>query len=297
MRLGLRVDVDTLRGTRHGLPRLLRTLERHRIRASIFASVGPDNMGRHLWRLLRPRFAAKMWRSGAATLYGWDILLRGTLWPGPEIGPRCREQLAAAVHAGHELGLHAWDHHRWQRRLDRMDRGAIREELARGVEMLATCAGATPTCSAAPGWICDERALLEKSAFPFRFNSDCRGSHIFRPRVGAELLDQPQIPTTLPTFDEMVGRTGLDAESWNPWVLAQLEPAGCNVLTIHAEVEGLAFAALFEDFLLRARAHGVEILPLGELLPELESLPEGALGRGSVPGREGALAVQLASTS
>lgn len=294
MRLGLRVDLDTLRGTSRGLPRLLRTLERHRIRASFFASVGPDNMGRHLWRLLKPRFAAKMWRSGAATLYGWDILLRGTLWPGPQIGPRCREQLSAMVRAGHELGLHAWDHHRWQRQLEHMDRGAIARELRRGVEMLASCAGAEPTCSAAPGWICDERVLLEKSAFPFRFNSDCRGSCVFLPRVGTELLRQPQIPTTLPTFDERVGRTGLSADEWNPWVLAQLRPNACNVLTIHAEVEGLAFAELFEDFLLRARAHGVEITPLGELLPESGELPEGALGRGEVPGREGTLAVQIA---
>jgi undecaprenyl phosphate-alpha-L-ara4FN deformylase len=293
MQLGLRIDVDTLRGTQRGLPTLLRILERHGLRASIFCSVGPDNMGRHLWRLLRPRFALKMWRTGAAKLYGWDILLRGTLWPGPRIGPRCRAELRAVVQGGHELGLHAWDHHRWQRALERMQPAAIAHELSLGFEMLTSCAGEAPTCSAAPGWVCNDAALLAKLAFPFRYNSDCRGESAFRPLVRGERLAQAQIPTTLPTFDEAVGRHGLRPEEWNAWLLGRLSPERTDILTIHAEVEGIACAALFEDFLLRARAHGVALRALGELVDLEAPLPEGRIELGEIPGREGSLAVQV----
>lgn len=290
--VGLRVDVDTLRGTRDGVPRLLDILSEHEILASFFFTVGPDNMGRHLWRLIRPGFLHKMLRSRAASLYGWDILLRGTLWPGPLIGKNQAPAIRRTAAAGHEVGLHAWDHHRWQTKLAHMKPPDIRAEIQRGMNVLTDILDTSPTCSAAAGWICNDTVLEEKNAFPFRYNSDCRGTSIFRPVVdGVECI--PQIPVTLPTYDELIGRDGITDENYNETLLSRLKAGALNVLTIHAEVEGIARSNLFIRFLDLAKERQVCFLPLGDLLPALDMIPTGSIRFEPVTGRDGAVCQQV----
>jgi len=293
-KLGLRVDVDTFRGTRDGVPALLDILGKHGLKATFFFSVGPDNMGRHVRRLLRPAFLAKMLRSRAGSLYGWDILLRGTLWPGPLIGRRLGHVIRAAAAQGHEIGLHAWDHHLWQTKIDQLNAAAIREQLSLGVDELTAITGQRPRCSAAAGWQCNEQALVEKDSLGFEYNSDCRGDHIFRP-LARGLVCAPQIPVTLPTYDELVGRDGVTDENYNDVLLGLVRPDRLNVLTIHAEVEGCSRSALFDAFLRQARARGIECLPLRELLPAGQVFSTGHIVAAGIPGREGAACWQASA--
>lgn len=296
IRAGLRIDVDTLRGTRIGVPSLLVLLAQHNIRATFFFSVGPDNMGRHLRRLLKPAFFFKMLRSGAPSLYGWDIIFKGTLWPGPLIGQKAGNVIRAAADAGHEIGLHCWDHHFWQTKIENLNRDAIIRETERGRAALEKISGHRINCAAAPGWRLTEEALLARETFSFRYLSDCRGSTVFRPLAGGRTLDTPQVPVTMPTYDELIGTAGVSKETYNSRLLDLFKPSKLNVLTIHAEAEGIGCRSLFAEFLDRSEARNIRFQPLGDFL-EMAPISTSTIGRGRVPGREGWIACQIDGNS
>ncbi|MBL7225856.1 MAG: 4-deoxy-4-formamido-L-arabinose-phosphoundecaprenol deformylase [Desulfobacteraceae bacterium] len=297
MHIGLRIDVDTFRGTKYGVPNLCRLLADHAVSASFFFSVGPDNMGRHLWRLIRPRFFLKMLRTKASSLYGWDILFRGTLWPGPVIGRKLGHIIRSVSDAGHEVGLHAWDHHGWQANIERMKSDAIFHSLNKGVVLLTRTLGRPPVSSAAPAWKCNDLVLLEKAKFPFSYNSDCRGEEIFYPLVRGEAVSQPQIPVTLPTYDEVIGRNHVTKSNYNDYLISLLQPEKLNVLTIHAEVEGVVCLEMFDRFLKMVHAIGAKIVPLGELLMDSQEIKHAAIVAREIPGREGWVSCQEAASS
>lgn len=289
---GLRVDVDTFRGTRDGVPSLVDVLGKHGVRASFFMSVGPDNMGRNLWRLLKPKFLLKMLRSNAANLYGYDILLRGTAWPGPLIGRHFSDIIRMPDKAGHEMGLHAWDHFTWQARIDQMSEATMRDHTKRGMETLAKIIGRMPDCTAAAGWRCTEQALLIKEPYNLRYNSDCRGDEIFTPVVQGKKLT-PQIPVTLPTYDEVIGVSDVTNATYNRHILDQIKPGRLNVYTIHSEAEGIALRSMFDEFLSEAAARNIRFVPLGGLLDKaVKPLPQCSMIKQEMPGREGWLAWQ-----
>ena len=283
MKLGIKIDVDTFRGTREGVPRLMDLLKKHAAGASFLFSMGPDHTGRALRRVFRPGFFSKVSRTSVVEHYGLRTLLYGTLLPGPDIGRRCRDILRKTRDAGYEVGVHCWDHVRWQDFVARKDARWTEGEMQRAITRFREVFGEEPRTWGAAGWQTNAHAARLQQRFDYA--SDTRGTHPFQPVWNGADLGCPQVPTTLPTLDELIGLTPDPVAR-----LLSLTGKGDHVFTAHAELEGGKLAAEFERLLAGWKKQGYELVPTRDI--PRDRLPRHEVVFGDVPGRSGTLALQ-----
>lgn len=296
MQLALKIDVDTWRGTRDGVPRLVEVLQRHGADATFLFSLGPDHTGRALKRIFRKGFLKKVRRTKVTSHYGLTTLMYGTLLPGPDIGVRCFSEMQAVRDAGFEVGIHCWDHVKWQDGVAGADQAWTATELNRAVKRFCEVFGTAPKTHGAAGWQMNRSAYRLEQRLGLDYASDGRGSHPFLPVIDGEPVRCPQIPTTLPTLDELLGVDGVDESNVAQHLLRQTaRPSRYpHVFTLHAELEGGKLLPVFETLLSGWREQGFNLVSTRTLFNQLEvsSLPFHSVLMEEIPGRSGVLAVQ-----
>ncbi|MFO1204834.1 MAG: polysaccharide deacetylase family protein [Burkholderiales bacterium] len=293
--LALKVDVDTLRGTREGVPRLVDLLQRHGAGATFLFSLGPDHTGRAIRRVFRPGFLRKVSRTSVVEHYGIRQLLYGTLLPGPDIGRRCAPIMRRVAEHGFEVGIHTWDHIRWQDHVQHRDAAWTRREMQQAVDRFAEVFGTPPRTHGAAGWQMNAHAYRLEAAYAFDYCSDTRGGSPYLPVVDGAEIACPQLPTTLPTLDELIGVAGADAAACAAHLLRlTADRRSSHVYTLHAELEGMKLAPAFERLLDGWRAQGYVLSSVRSFFETLDvaALPRHAVATGEVPGRSGTLALQ-----
>lgn len=296
MRLALKIDVDTYRGTREGVPRLLECLRRHQAGATFLFSLGPDHTGRAIKRVFRPGFMKKVSRTSVVEHYGFKTLMYGTLLPGPDIGRKCADILRGVRDSGFEVGIHTWDHIRWQDGVEVANNIWTERELVKACARFQEVFGEPARTHGAAGWQMNVHALRLMQRLGFDYSSDCRGSHPFVPVHKGELIACPQLPSTLPTLDELIGVDGMTPDNVHEHLLALTagSPETGHVYTLHAELEGMKLLPTFERLLEGWQAQGYQLVSTRALFESLDrdALPRCEIERGEIPGRSGTLMVQ-----
>jgi len=294
--VALKVDVDTERGTREGVPALLGLLEEFGIPACFLFSLGPDNTGKAIRRVFRPGFFRKVSRTGVVGMYGIRTLLNGTLLPAPHIGSRHAGLLRRVRDAGYETGIHCHDHFQWQDYLMEMPEARVRDEFERARDEYRRIFGDEAATAGAPGWqanaisrqVYDEAGLL--------YASDTRGESPYFPAIDGRVFRTLEIPTTLPTFDELLGRPAYPEEGIVAHYNGLLDGRRANIMTIHAEIEGMSKRPLFRKLVEAWVDRGVEFVRLDglarEILAHRENVPIQTLVMAEIDGRTGRVATQ-----
>lgn len=298
--IGLKVDVDTLRGTREGVPRLTALFKKLGVDATFYFSVGPDHTGRAMRRVFRKGFAQKVARTSVLKHYGLKTLLYGVLLPGPDIGREAGGVMRSVLEHGFEVGLHTYDHVRWQDYVAGASEEWTRIEFERGMNAFKRVFGFFPTSHAAAGWQVNAHALELEREYGLQYASDTRGQTPFWPMLEGGRSSCPQLPTTLPTFDELLGREGVDESTIAEAVFRLSERNAASstdrlqVFTLHAELEGMLLLKSFESLLTQWQAAGVTIARMAAIHKQAlqRPLPDQTVVMGEVPGRSGLLAIQ-----
>ena len=298
IRLALKVDVDTDRGTRIGVPNLVADCQAVEAPACFLFSLGPDQTGRAITRVFRPGFFQKVSRTSVVQIYGIRTLLNGTLLPAPHIGRRNAAVMRRVRDDGFEVGIHCYNHYRWQDYVQTMPLDAVRAEfIAARAEFLRIFGHEAKTAGAA-GWQSNAKSREVYDEAGLLYASDTRGGAPFFPRVDGRVFQTLEIPSTLPTFDELMGRPEYPDEKIVPHFLSLLRADQPNVFTLHAEIEGMGRRALFQDLLAACQQAGVEFIRMDDLANELlanrVAIPVRDQVMGTIDGRTGLVATQAA---
>ncbi|WP_025916742.1 polysaccharide deacetylase family protein [Herminiimonas sp. CN] len=305
----LKIDVDTYRGTREGVPNLVRLLQKHQANASFLFSLGPDHTGWALRRAFRPGFFKKVSRTSVVEHYGLKTLMYGVLLPAPDIGLECASEMRAVRDAGFECGIHTWDHVLWQDNVRTADAAWTQRQMQRSFERFKAIFGQQPQTHGAAGWQMNPHAFAQLDACGIAYSSDARamlnpsGALIdpdvgpYRLRISDKTLTCIQMPTTLPTLDEMLGRTingeVITLSNIAGTLLKLTQAPRDHVYTLHAELEGQKLAPIFEQLLLGWQAQGYDCISMAQLHQKIKNtaLPTHTLAWAELPGRSGQLIV------
>lgn len=292
----LKIDVDTDRGTKEGVVNLLNLFSELNIPATFLFSLGPDNTGRALKRIFRPGFLKKVARSNVVSMYGFKTLLNGVLWPGPRIAKRHADIMRKTKDLGHEVGIHCYDHIYWQDNVHKISREKVFEEFQKATDEFTKVFNIAPLTAGAAGWQANANSLAAYDKANLLYASDSRGIYPFYPQVRGHVFKTIQIPTTLPTLDELLGRPEYPEEKLVEYYLSLLNPELPNIFTMHAEIEGMAKLKWFKEFLVALQKKGVIFKKMDDIATEIlkypDRIPVNSFIQGKVEGRSGTLAVQ-----
>lgn len=244
-------------------------------------------------RVFHRGFVKKVLSASPAASYGIRTMLYGTLLPAPVIGTRKEAvlRMREVAAAGHECGVHAWDHVDWHDRLPGMDRTEVFETFGRAADRFAEIFGRPAEVAGAPGWTASGLSVEAYESRGIRVASDTRGGTPFRPlRADGTVSSLVEVPSTLPTLDELLAFDEFRGKKSDGTIdhlrRAVSEAPGASVHSVHTEIEGgRAFAGLFARQLEAWAADGVSFVTLTDVANSAGPLQARPLRFTAVKGR------------
>jgi peptidoglycan/xylan/chitin deacetylase (PgdA/CDA1 family) len=167
--------------------------------------------------------------------------------------------------------------------------------MRRACERYEEIFGAPALTHGAPGWCMNRYAFRHTQRLGLQHCSDTRGTGPFIPVVRGEIVACPQLPTTLPTLDELLAEGITPDDAVRRLLEASRDPAPTgHVYTLRAEVEGTVFTLALRALLAGWRTQGYRVVSLHDYAAglNLTRLPRRIIADEFAPGTRDRVAVE-----
>lgn len=253
----LRVDIESDKGLREGIPKLLDLLKKYNIKASFYLVMGGEST---LFDLLRYR--GKMKSSMERTIRVWSLAdkIRMALFPRDFVKINL-PVLRRILNEGHELGIHGWKHRAWTRGLDKIN---IAQHLKFAIDRYSNLFGRRPLSFCAPGFNTNQEVLrvLEKESIKVISDFPDRGVK----RYG-KLLNVPvnvHGPKNTPIIEYLVSKGLTDAQIYEQ-IISQIRQNKLSVMYIHDLFEAIEKRVILENIFKYLKANKIKSKKITEI--------------------------------
>ena len=168
MVFSLRIDIESGKGIREGIPKILDLLKKYNIKASFYLVMGGES---NLFEILKnPRRDSEI-PVRKIKIFSKKEMIRMLLFPRDFVRNN-QKILLRILKDGHELGIHGWKHREWTRGFEKLN---IKKTLFKSVKKYIKIFGRKPTTFTSPAFKTNLKIIRELEKFDFKFISDLDG--------------------------------------------------------------------------------------------------------------------------
>ena len=227
MVFSLRIDLESNKGIREGVPKILALLKKYNIKASFYLAMGGES---NLFELLRYR--KKLPGKRGVSVFSKLEMFRMIFFP-MDFVVKNQKVLQKILMEGHELGIHGWKHREWTRGLEKIDvRKAVRKAVRRYINIF----NMRPNSFCAPAFRTNNEVIKILSKEGIYVISDIEG---ISPKKIKNLIN---VPITLkgkdntPIIEFCIGEGLSDKEIFEK-IVSEIEKKNYSSMYIHGLFE------------------------------------------------------------
>ncbi len=166
MMFALRIDLESQKGIKEGLPKILKLLKKYDIKASFYLTMGGESNIIQLFR-----YRKKLSCERGIKIFSKIEIIRMVLFPKNFVRKN-KKMLQEIINQGHELGIHGWKHRTWTRGLEKIN---ISRELSKSIKEYRKLFGKEPKSFCAPAFRINKKVIYELNKKDFEVISDLDG--------------------------------------------------------------------------------------------------------------------------